>query len=223
MTKPVRPFLGETAETRVENRRNILIQRAFELIANDEWRKSSIAQICRDVQLNKRYFYESFKNLEELENAVVSQLTSELIGIALTNSSDPDSKALETEQLAQHVLKACLSWFLEDKRRASVLFNNATDNEHARKQREFIINQFGQTLASFGIEYHQPRNKSIDITESHQTIAKLGSAFMIGGTIESTMNWLDGKIDLTLEEFTQYTAKFWVSLGATAVEIAIAT
>lgn len=223
MTKPVRPFLGETAETRVQNRRNLLIQRGFELLADNGWHQSSIAQICRDLKLNKRYFYESFKTLEELESAVVNKLTSELIAIALASSSNPAAKELDTEKLAQHVLMACLSWFVEDKRRAKVLFSNACENENTKTQRELVINQLAQTLASFGMEYHQPKDELIEITSKHQTIAKLSSALMIGGTIESTMNWLDGKLDLTLEEFAEYTAKLWVSLGTTTVEIALSS
>lgn len=220
MSKPVRPFLGESAEDRVRSRRNLLIEKGFELIADKAWRQASIAQICRDVKLNKRYFYESFESLEELENTVINELTSELIAVALKTVSQPQANALVTEQLARDVLKACVSWLAEDPRKASVLFSYATDNDRARAQREGVINQLAQTLANFGFNYHQPANQRIEITHTHKTVAKLSSALMIGGTIESILIWLDGKLDLSIDELVEYLAKFWVSLGDTAVSIA---
>lgn len=220
MPKPVRPFLGESAASRVQHRRDLFVQTAFEALANGTWRSTSIAQLCRDVNLNKRYFYESFQSLENLEDAVVSKFTTELIAVGLKASADASARQLNTEDLARHVLAACVSWLTEDTRRARVLFSKAADNPQARSHRENVIEQLSQTLSTFGFDYHRPQESKFKVTETHRTVAKLSSALLIGGTIESILSWLDGRLDLEMDEFVDYIAQFWVALANTAIDIA---
>lgn len=221
MSKPVRPFLGESADARVKHRRDLFLKKAFEYMANNAWQQVSIAQLCRDVNLNKRYFYESFSGLAELENAVVNDLTGELLSIGFQASSEASSQQLTTEELAKFTLHACVSWIYQDPRKARVIFNKAADNPQARSHRDNVIEQMSQALASFGFEYHKPKAPELKITEAHQNIARLCSAVLIGGTIESILLWLDGKISLELDDFVNYIAQFWVALGDTATQIAI--
>lgn len=221
MPRPIRPFLGESAESRVQSRHRLLVDKAFERMAADTWHQTSIAQLCRDVSLNKRYFYESFQDLDALENAVVNDLTAQLLEIGWTSVADAQQNHLDTEALARRVLRACISWLVKDPRRAKVLFSKTNDNPHAKAHRDQVINHLGQTLSAFGMEYHHPKNPPIEITAKHQALAKLGSALLIGGTVESVLNWVEGKIDLSLDEFTDYIARFWVALGNAAVGIAL--
>ncbi len=220
MSQPVRPFLGESAESRVQSRRRQLLDKAFEQMADGTWQQTSIAQLCREVSLNKRYFYESFQDLEELENAVVNDLTTQLLGIGWKSVADAQANKLDTEALARFVLRTCIAWLVKDPRRAKVLFSKASDNPHAKAHRDLVINQLGQTLSSFAVDYHHPLQPQIELTAKNKTLAKLGSALLIGGTVESVLNWVEGKIDLSLEEFTDYIARFWVALGNSAIEIA---
>lgn len=221
MPQPVRPFLGESAESRVQSRRRQLIDRAFELLATDTWRQTSIAQLCRDVGLNKRYFYESFQDLAEVEDAVVDDLTSQLLATGWKSLAEAKMHQFDTEALARYVLKACITWLVQDPRRAQVLFSKASDNPRAIAHRDLVINQLGQTLSAFGVEYHQPKQKAVEVTARHRTLARLSSALLIGGTVESILSWIEGKLDLSLDEFVDYIARFWVALGDSAVSMAL--
>lgn len=221
MPQPVRPFLGESAESRIKARRRLLLDRAFVLMATDRWRDCSIAQLCRDVELNKRYFYESFQCLDELENAVVDDLTLALLNIGWQTVAEAQKLNMDTTALARHVLRACIAWLVEDTSRATVLFGKISDNPRAKLHRDQVIGQLAQALSSFALVYHHPNQPHVVLTPKHHALATLGSALLIGGTIESILAWVNGRIDLSLDDFMDYIARFWVALGDSAVTIAV--
>lgn len=221
MSQPVRPFQGESAESRVRARRQLLLDQAFAWMAVGEWRDASIAGLCREVQLNKRYFYESFPDLEAVEDAVVEELAGALVSLGLRSATEAQEQDLDTEALARHVLHACISWLVEDPRRARVLFATASDNPRARDTRDTVINQLAQALTAFGLTYHQPRHPEVEVTAIHHHLAGLSSSLLVGGTIETVLRWIDGKVPMSLEEFTGYVARLWVFVGDAAVEIGL--
>ncbi|MDF1820190.1 MAG: hypothetical protein P1U64_01365 [Alcanivoracaceae bacterium] len=221
MPKPVRPFLGESAESRVQTRRRQLMDQAFVRLADDQWRQTSIAALCRDVGLNKRYFYESFDSLDALEEAVVNDLTMALMQVGLASAAEAQQQSLGTDALARQVIGECLGWLADEPRRARVLFAKASDNPRARAQRNRVISQLASTLAEFGMAYHQPRQPAVAVTDQHGHLAGLGASMLIGGTIESVLRWLDGEIPMSLTAFSDYVARFWVVLGNAAVQMAV--
>lgn len=221
MPQPVRPFLGESAESRIKARRRLLLDRAFVLMATDRWRDCSIAQLCRDAELNKRYFYESFQSLDELENAVVDNLTLALLNIGWQTVAEAQKLNMDTPALARHVLRACIAWLVEDTSRATVLFGKISDNPRAKLHRDQVIGQLAQALSGFALVYHHPSQPHVDLTPKHHALATLGSALLIGGTIESILAWVNGRIDLSLDDFMDYIARFWVALGDSAITIAV--
>lgn len=219
MAKPVRPFLGESAESRVNTRRRQLMDQAFALMAGDQWRNASIVALCREAGLNKRYFYESFASLDALEDAVVDDLTTSLMQLGLASASR--NQGLDTDALAREVLGDCLTWLVEEPNRALVLFAKTSDSPRARENRNRVIRQLAHTLASFGVAYHQPHQPDVTLTESHQHLASLSASMLIGGAIESVLRWLDGEIPMSLDVFADYVARFWVVLGNATVEMAL--
>ncbi|WP_111656516.1 TetR/AcrR family transcriptional regulator [Isoalcanivorax indicus] len=222
MSKPVRPFLGQSAESRVESRRRLLMDQAFALLADDRWRHTSIAALCRDLTLNKRYFYESFSGLDALEDAVVDELTASLLQLGLSSAGKAQQQGLDTDALARQVLGDCLAWLIEDPRRAQVLFAKASDNPRARQQRNRVIAQLARALASFGLAYHHPGHPELAVTDTHEQLAGLAASMLIGGTIESTLRWLDGEIALSLDQFVDDIAHLWVALASATVDMAVA-
>ena len=66
MTHPTRPFQGQSAESRVQARRQQLLSQAYEIIASEGWRKLSIHKNLAQAGLKLRYFYESFDSLDAM-------------------------------------------------------------------------------------------------------------------------------------------------------------
>ena len=71
-------------------RRGVLVQAAFELVAKGGWAQLRIERICQAARLNKRYFYESFGDIDAVIEAVMNDLASDLIKVTIA-AMDPDT------------------------------------------------------------------------------------------------------------------------------------
>jgi AcrR family transcriptional regulator len=65
------PFKGVSADDRRLGRRDRLVRAAYEIAGTDGAGALGVGRVCRAAGLTKRYFYESFATLAELESAVV--------------------------------------------------------------------------------------------------------------------------------------------------------
>jgi len=65
------PFNGVSADDRRVNRRNRLVASAFEIAGAEGAGALGVGRVCLAAGLTKRYFYESFASLAELQSAVV--------------------------------------------------------------------------------------------------------------------------------------------------------
>jgi len=205
MAAPKRPYLGESAKDRVGARRRKLLDVAFDLMASGVWQEGSIDQICQAAKLNKRYFYESFADVDALAAAVVGELASELVQRGLRSAAEAGVRGFDTETLARHTLSAVVGYLLDDKRRAHVLFREVANTPSAIAHRRVTIHGLSVALSQYGHKHHGAR--------SSDPIADLASALLIGGSIESVLDWLDGKIDMTREQLIDDLAALWVMVG----------
>jgi AcrR family transcriptional regulator len=212
MSSSVRTYQGKSAENRIGTRRRRLMDVGFELMANGGWRLVTIDGLCRRAELNKRYFYESFANLDALADAVVDDLTANLLSIGLEAARASQRAGLTIEALSRDTMKKVIGWLVSDRRRAQVLFSEAGDNPRAQSHRKAVIRQLAHEISVFGHEFH-------GATEPH-AIAQVGASLLIGGSIESLLGWLNGDIDISLDEFVEDIAGFWVAVGDYAVDLA---
>jgi AcrR family transcriptional regulator len=65
------PFKGVSADDRRIDRRNRLVGAAFEIAGTEGAAALGVGRVCQAAGLTKRYFYESFASLSELQSAVV--------------------------------------------------------------------------------------------------------------------------------------------------------
>src|SRR5271163_4090419 len=65
------PFKGVSADDRRLDRRNRLVGAAFEIAGTEGAGALGVGRVCLAAGLTKRYFYESFATLAELQSAVV--------------------------------------------------------------------------------------------------------------------------------------------------------
>jgi AcrR family transcriptional regulator len=65
------PFKGVSADDRRIDRRNRLVGAAFEVAGTEGAGALGVGRVCVAAGLTKRYFYESFASLAELQSAVV--------------------------------------------------------------------------------------------------------------------------------------------------------
>ena len=65
------PFKGVSADDRRIDRRNRLVAAAFEIAGTEGAGALGVGRVCLAAGLTKRYFYESFGSLAQLQSAVV--------------------------------------------------------------------------------------------------------------------------------------------------------
>ncbi|MGH9046232.1 MAG: TetR/AcrR family transcriptional regulator, partial [Acidimicrobiales bacterium] len=65
-TPTQRSWRGVPPEVRRAERRELLIEAAYELLGAEGWNGTTVRGVCQAARLNPRYFYESFDSLETL-------------------------------------------------------------------------------------------------------------------------------------------------------------
>lgn len=206
MSTVARPYQGESAESRIQARRRQLLDTAFARMANGNWRQLTIDNLCRDAKLNKRYFYESFPDLDALAGALVDDLASQVINIGMRSVTDAAAASLPTEAMARQVLGAVVGFLIDDPQRARVLFTEIAGSPQAIAHRQAAVQAFAQTLATYGHLHHEAKGAT-------DPIAPLAASLLVGGTVDAILNWLDGKIPMSREQFIDDLAAMWVIAG----------
>lgn len=206
MTSIARPYQGESAESRIRNRRQQLLDAALALMASGGWRQVTIDNLCREAKLNKRYFYESFPDLDALAGALVDDLATQLVDLGMRTVAEATAAGLSTEALARNVLGAVIGFLLDEPLRARVLFTEVAGSPQAIAHRQAAVAAFAQTLSSYGHLHHEAKGAT-------DPIAPLAASLLVGGTIDAVLNWLDGRIPMSREQFIDDLAAMWVIAG----------
>ncbi|PTU32839.1 TetR/AcrR family transcriptional regulator [Stenotrophobium rhamnosiphilum] len=101
-----RVYGGVEQETRAAERREIFINAGFEVFGTVGYRAGTVRVLCKAAGLTDRYFYESFKNSEELLCAVYEHVISK----SMTKVQQAISKApQDIEELSRAGLTAYFS------------------------------------------------------------------------------------------------------------------
>src|SRR3984893_16526864 len=77
--QPSRPYGGVSAEDRQAERRRSLLDAGLELFGTKGIAATTIADVCSEAGLTKRYFYESFATIDDLAGAVFGDVTTRLV------------------------------------------------------------------------------------------------------------------------------------------------
>jgi AcrR family transcriptional regulator len=111
------PFKGVSADDRRIDRRNRLVAAAFEVAGIEGAGALGVGRVCLAAGLTKRYFYESFASLPELQSAVVDY------AIALMSERVDPFRPSEPGGPAQAWLDAFVGALVDDQRLARVLLS----------------------------------------------------------------------------------------------------
>lgn len=112
-------WAGLSPADRKAHRRTLIVRAGFELFGEGGEAAVSVRSVCRTAELNSRYFYESFRNTNELFGAVYDEIVIELgkILFAATGEFPDDDRAR-----LRAGIKAVLEFTAADPRRGKVLF-----------------------------------------------------------------------------------------------------
>ena len=196
VVKESRTYAGESADERAARRRDAIVDAAFALVAQDGWRALRIDGVCRRAGLNKRYFYESFADLDAVVGAVMSRLAEAAIAASLAGT-DPDAAP---DVFVRQRVTALVAHLTEDPHRAHVLFGAVAPGEAVAAHREAAIRQVIVEAAAQGRGLH---------AFGDDAVVELSAAMLVGGTSQAVLDWLDGRLGDSYDAFVDDLVALW--------------
>lgn len=204
-----RRYGGVDATERRRERQRKLIEAGLAVFGERGYHLSTVRDICSQAGLTERYFYESFKTLGELFDAVYASLRGDLqqrvmASIIAQGLVRPDPMAM-----GEGSLRAWYVFLNEDPRRARILLIDAVSvSESGMRGAEAAINEFKGMLRTFVSMLYPDFEKigfDLDIVVSG----------LAGSTIYTAKAWVQSGFNLPLEDILKHNMLFYRSLDAT--------
>ncbi len=206
-----RAYGGQSAQERRRQRRSRLLDAAVDAMARNEWRGVTVDKLCAAAGLNKRYFYESFTDVDALSAAVVDDIAEEVRAATLAAVGDVLEQPLETQALAG--VAAAVRALVDDPRRARVLLAGVAASPELQAHRNTVMHRLTDVLIDHGRAVHGVELES-------DPLAKVAPSFIVGGTAEAILAFVNGDVDLSLDELIGQLATLWLITGNGAVQVA---
>jgi AcrR family transcriptional regulator len=197
-----RAYGGLSAQERQAQRRAALLAAALDVIGTEGHARLTVAGLCARAGLNERYFYESFRTLDEVLVAVFDEVIAELAGEIVTAiAAAPD----ETRAKARAAIAAAVELLTDDSRKARVVFVEALAARalvarRAEVARTFVALIVGQAQQFYGAE------TALRIG----SWAEFAAAHLLGGLAETMTAWLRGDLAITRDELIERSTDLFV-------------
>lgn len=202
---------GLSTEERQRERRKLLIEAAFELLATEGAAGTTVRAVCARARLNPRYFYESFDELDALlvavYDSVVDQLRHEIREAVLRAGDDLRAAIRAT-------VAATVRFVDADRRRGRVIYVEALGNEALNVRRM----ETGFALVDL---VQRDTSRRCGRTGSDQ-VDRVRAAMLVGGFGEILTAWLDGRIALDAAGLIETAGDLLATVDEAAGDVAAA-
>ncbi|WP_442930832.1 TetR/AcrR family transcriptional regulator [Mycolicibacterium sp. 050232] len=206
-----RAYGGQSADARRQQRRARLLDAATDAMARNEWRGVTVEKLCTAANLNKRYFYESFTDLDVLSAAVVDDIAEGVRSVTVAAADAAADEPLEVQALAS--VAAAVRTLVDDPRRARILLGGVAASPELHAHRTTVMHRLTEVLIDHGRTVH-------GVELEKDPLAKVAPAFIVGGTADAILEFVDGGVDLSLDEFIAQLATLWLITGNGAAQVA---
>ena len=190
--RPGRNYGGKTEAARKAERRQLLLEAAISVYAEVGYHSATVRQICKRANLTARYFYESFKNGEELFEACYEFVVDEIVTKAVAAA-----KRFPNDRRAQ-VLAFQRTYFSELKQKPKLarLFLMDMTSVSPRIQQRFSrsINMVADQFADQAPIYHD-----------EEKVRDLVSRALIAGVIYISRKWVEEDFSTPIDTLLEAT------------------
>ncbi|CAM3053411.1 TetR/AcrR family transcriptional regulator [Skermania piniformis] len=185
-------------------RRAALLDAALDLIGTDGFAQLTVGGLCRRAGLNERYYYESFTDLAGVLEAVFDRIVDELAPAIVTAMT---SAPADVPDQARAAIGAAVDLFAADPRKSRVAFVEGINHPVLARRRSEIVRQLSLLVMTAGDQIYGS-------APSSATAPEIAATMLVGGLIETTMSWLDGRLPVTRDELVDRTAELFTVVGA---------
>jgi AcrR family transcriptional regulator len=196
-----RTYGGHSASERQSSRRARLIEAGLDVLGSRGLSNMTMTEVCARAGLTERYFYESFRNLDELLVAMFDAFsvpTHEAIASAL-QLAPPD-----LFERCRAAAGALIDSLTADPRKARA-YVEAIGSVPLRERREATMRAYAEVLAG------QMRSLSGLQADRHQARLRLVTTMLVGGLAEAVSEWLNGAVTLSKEELADEASRLCVA------------
>ncbi|MGV0805834.1 TetR/AcrR family transcriptional regulator [Mycolicibacterium setense] len=210
MSTTKRAYGGQSADARRRQRRERLLEAAMDVMTRNEWRGVTVEKLCAAASLNKRYFYESFTDLDALSVAVVDDIAERVRSATVAAADAAAEDPLEIQALAS--VTAAVRALVDDPRRARVLLGGVAAAPELDAHRTTVMHRLTDVLIDHGRTVH-------GVELETDPLAKVTPAFIVGGTADAILEFVNGGVDLSVDDFIAQLATLWLITGNGAAQV----
>jgi len=201
-----RRYGGVDAAERRRERQRRLMAAGLAVFGTRGYHLSTVRDICAQAGLTERYFYESFKALGELFDAVYAELRSQLQQRVMQSVIAQGARQPDPMAMGEGSLRAWYAFLHEDPRRARVMLIDAVSvSDSGMRGAEAAINEFKGMLRAF-ISMMYP-----DV-ERHGINMDVIVSGLVGATIYIAKNWTQSGFKQSLDEILMHNMMIYRSL-----------
>ncbi|WP_435771990.1 TetR/AcrR family transcriptional regulator [Nocardioides sp. SYSU DS0651] len=194
-------YRGVSAEDRVASRRARLLEATLSVWA-DPAARTTMTAVCAEAGLTERYFYESFRTLEEAQRAVLDAVAAEIeertLAAAAAAGTDPVERA-------GALIATFIDLLRDDPRKGRVAIVEAGAMPALRERRTELLRHFAGLLTD---EAHEMRG----LPRRDQHTEELAGLFFVGGMAELVTAWIEGALEFTPEEILDVAIRSFLGL-----------
>lgn len=175
----VRPYRGVSAEQRRAERREQLLEACREVVGRDGVAATTVGSVCDQAGLTKRYFYESFTDLD----AILLELLEELFAAVRTRILDALAPLDPAPPGRAHAtIDALVAVMTEDPRRAR-LYVESSGHRRLRARLEQAYDAYVELWSRevLGHDELTPRRRAAALHH-------------VAGTTQAVVGWLSGAL-----------------------------
>jgi AcrR family transcriptional regulator len=197
-----RTYSGVPQQERARLRRERLIESAIEVFGRLGLAKTTMRDICAQARLSDRYFYESFRNTQEVFDTVGQQLIEQLMMTisGAVMQAPPNEKAMLTAGL-----RAFLQFIKDDPRRVQIVLVDGVwmDQMKTREGKSELIT-YRHVIQTLTQGFYPRLSADIDIN--------LAASGLVGTAIHTGIAWAQSGFKADIESVLTHNLTAWAGL-----------
>lgn len=197
MSPVTRPYRGVSADERRADRRARLIEAGYDVLASEGTARTTMKAVRIRSGLTERYFYESFRDRDELLTALVDTIGLEIRAAMLQAVADAPDDAYS---LTRAAVDAAIDVLARDPRKARV-YREATRSGQIKMTKTAYVEALAEAFAERLRELPGLQAKR------HGPALHATTMVLLFGVAETTTAWIDGDIDLTRDQLADQFAR----------------
>lgn len=194
-------YRGVSAQDRVAERRARLLEATL-AVWSDPQQRTTMTAVCAEAGLTERYFYESFRNLDEALTAVLEGIAEEIESVTRRAAEEAGDDPVERTTAS---IAAFVRLLTDDPRKGRVAIIEAGAMPALRRRRTELMRHFAHRAAEEADEMPTlPRHSARD--------NEVAGLLFIGGVAELVTAWLDGAVEAAPDDIVAAATRSFLGL-----------